>query len=158
MKLYLENDAIVWEKLKKKKSIPWHNHLKKEETMMEFYSTEGMYQMKMTTGKIFKLNQIDFLNVERKVDCVIGYVVLQDKNSWKYEETCHIPFDHMCMEITKYTFSLFELKQKRVKCILVFLKKRENPKELVDFYFEVPIDMDDGIINEEITEFLSSLN
>jgi len=157
MKLYLENDAWIWQQLKKCKSIPWEKYLKKEETNIELYSNEGIFQIQPTTGKIHQLKQSCQSIIERKDGILDGQTLWVDKNTWQHEETTHIPFDHIHMEVTTYTFSLFELKQKRVKCILKMITKRESQKELYDFYFEAPPDMENSIIKEEIGEFLSCL-
>jgi len=161
MKLYLEKknekDECIWQQLKKCKSIPWEKYLKKEETNMEIYSNEGIYQIHPTTGKIYQLKQSFSSIVERKEDLIDGQCVLIDKNTWQHEQTTCIPFEHIKIDVTTYTFSLFELKQKRIKCILKMITKRESQKELYDFYFEAPQDIDDAIIKEEIGKFLSYL-
>jgi len=161
MKLYLEKEnekeLCFWQQLKKCKSIPWQKYLKKEETNMEIYSNEGIYQINPTTGKIYQLKQSSNVIVERKTGVMDGQCLLIDENTWQYEETTRIPFDHIHMEVTTYTFSLFELKQKRIKCILKMITKRESEKELYDFYFEAPTNIEDAIIKEEIDEFLSCL-
>jgi hypothetical protein len=159
MKLYLENekDKCFWQQLKKCKSIPWQKYLKKEETNEEIYSNEGIYQINPMTGKIYQLKQSCQSTIERKEGVIDGQTLFIDKNTWQYEETNRIPFEHTHMEVTTYTFSLFELKQKRVKCIIKMITKRESHKELYDFYFEAPPEIDDAIIKEEIDEFLCCL-
>jgi hypothetical protein len=160
MKLYLEKDESIWQQLMKYKSIEnhaWKKYLKRQESHREIYSNEGIYQINPTTNKIYQLKEVSKSIVERKPDLINGLTLLVDKTNWQYEETMHLPFDHISMEVTTYTFSLFELKQKRIQCILQFMTKRENQKELYDFYFEARSEIDEAIVKEEIIEFLSCL-
>jgi hypothetical protein len=162
MKLYLEKDEKIVQQLKKYTSMekhPWLKYLKKEETNIEIYSQEGIFLIKPSNNKIFQCRQSSNFPIERNENiCGEGLPILIDKNNWEWEETYQIPFQHISLTTTTYTFSLFELKQKRIQCILKTLSKKETTPELYDFYFNVYPDTDEVIIKEEICEFLTSLN
>jgi hypothetical protein len=166
MKLYLEKDEAVMTLLKKYKKIdaphPWFSFLKKEETMTDVYSEEGNFHIKKTEKKekpekIYKIFQSSFPSIERKEVFVAGYNLLIDKTKVCHELVHYLPFEHIVLPLRIFTFSLFDIKIKRVQCVLVFYSKREKEEELIDFYFECPDTLDEEYMREDISVFLSLL-
>ena len=144
MKYYIEGILPRFDKIQQ--------FYKKTETTKMIYSTEGIFSVEL--NNIFKMIPIDkpisrFPNYYKK-----GLTIIVDNSYFeKHLLYSQIPFDHIFLEQSFKYYCLGNEERKDSNLYLVI--EENNP---VNYYFLAKENLDNLLIQEELTVFFSLLN
>ena len=144
MKFYIEGILPRFDKIQQ--------FYKKTETTKMIYSTEGIFSVEL--NNIFKMIPIDkpisrFPNYYKK-----GLTIIVDNSYFeKHLLYSQIPFDHIFLEQSFKYYCLGNEERKDSNLYLVI--EENNP---ANYYFLAKENLDNQLIQEELTVFFSLLN
>jgi len=103
---------------------------------------------------IFKLNNNSIQKRKIKDKPIISkplgnYIFLEDNSEYTYDDISQIPLEHFCKKIRQETFMLRE--KAKIKLIVVI---DDINDDIIDFYFDSTITIDNEFIIEDLLHFM----
>ena len=143
MKYYIEGILPKFDKIEQ--------FYKKTETTKMIYSNEGIFSVE--TNNIFKMIPVD-KPIKKITNYKKGLTIIVDESYFeKHLLYSQIPFDHIFLEQSFKYYCLGNEERKDSNLYLVI--EENNP---VNYYFLAKENLDNLLIQEELTVFFSLLN